>query len=1042
MDFVHMEPLALWGDNPHSKPSDKTKVNNIEDYVALFIPRSMLRPAASKFCDVRHADTKARYDEILLQMFLQMVYDTANLPEDQVPKDCFPYVSAWLQWVPSKNNPSQAVGYIIHAVSFHEDVTFGKSLNKMLYSSSLLHRDSMERKMNTRKADPLSGLQEYQKWMVISGPEMYIRTIADRYAGSQQYTSILDQIINPKIPLHDKNNLANPKWVFTIDRALEHIPESAEDNFKDRHVYTGQHTSNMPVTELEFPTTEHLIRLTPAQIAPKTFCSKYLPEYQAWMKAQKALPEKPLGNQYDASCETEYDIRTPADIERARLEGMADRSAFTSLAYQSKVRYAKEVMPYEHVPAVFEEKYKQFQEWAIEALRKQCLDPDACISTVVSKMIMWRSDKRMSRNKIVKHSIKIPSMSVFANRAIFLMEGYEQYYLISTAHRMMYLIQHARYDAFRRDFGLHLNCFQAGDGATSKSFLFLLMEKMSIDGTTEVLTYQTGKSDAVDGNRNDIVTVCHEAPPGMFRSAKNPNADSSQEAMFKEKLTSQRVTCKTWCMDESTGKRSARLTKSECIGVWMGATNDAKGDVEEALQTRFFWGNFEQQQRRGRDIDDCMNGERMMSTDDKIIRKKLFEEGKEEQYRVMLVEKAIWTKVIKDVDNTASNILIPKFKSKMSKNSIIRPGPRDWERVKLFARNQAIVTAIEIVCNLPGGKHYDKEFDEYMIPDLEPYLKVTEEMVLFTLTLFADQFRSPVEHKILNLIWNMEKTNPQFGNPYNPEDKEAWDYIKLTNLKQLSKKINSRIPLEKGRTSINNINAFLFKMTQHSFKSKRYKQRPIGSQPTEDKFPIVDTSKPVKKYDSCVMKDNFVWIHVSHILNHSSGGSDSVFDTIKSVTHKYSDKKRLISACPFSSEWFHIFKVIERKPGGRQLKYKNVLANTQVSRILTNTASSASSSRTRGGYDISCDIDKHVADKWNKIIGKPTQTPMETVEHLFGFDNDQHDIQYPDDLIEIENSQNNEFDDMEEESDAEMEEEHRKRKRNEEDGYTSKKAKQ
>ena len=60
------------------------------------------------------------------------------------------------------------------------------------------------------------------------------------------------------------------------------------------------------------------------------------------------------------------------------------------------------------------------------------------------------------------------------------------------------------------------------------------MAKFSIPGTIEVLTYQTGKSDAVDGNRNDITTVCHEAPPGMFRTAKNPNADSTQEAMFKE----------------------------------------------------------------------------------------------------------------------------------------------------------------------------------------------------------------------------------------------------------------------------------------------------------------------------------------------------------------------------------------------------------------------------------------------------------------------------------------------------------------------------
>tara|TARA_B110001452_G_scaffold225526_1_gene199513 strand:+ start:35 stop:1753 length:1719 start_codon:yes stop_codon:yes gene_type:complete len=570
------------------------------------------------------------------------------------------------------------------------------------------------------------------------------------------------------------------------------------------------------------------------------------------------------------------------------------------------------------------------------------------------------------------------------------------------------------------------------------------MEKMSIDGTTEVLTYQTGKSDAVDGNRNDVVTVCHEAPPGMFRAAKNPNADSSQEAMFKEKLTSQRVTCKTWCQDEGTGKRSSRITKSECVGVWMGATNDAKGDVEEALQTRFFWGNFEQQQRRGRDIDDCMNGERMMSTEDKAHRKMLFEEGKEEQFRVMLVEKAIWTKVVKDVDATASNILVPRFKSKMTKNSIIRPGPRDWERVKLFARNQAIVTAIETVCNLPGGKHYGNPFVEEMIPDLEPYLKVTEEMILFTLTLFADQFRSPVEHKILNTIWNMEKSTPTFGNPTNSEE-ASFDYVKLPKLRQLGRKICSRIPLETGRPSPNNIEDFLLKMTKHSFKSKKFKQptTPVGSHTSNNKLSIIDTGTKARKYDSCVINNDGVFIHVAHLVAHSSGGIDSVFETVASESHKHSTKKRIISACPLDSKSFHVFKVIERKPRGKELRYKNVLANSAESRLITGTKDDATATRTMDGYTIECDIDQHVADKWAIKIGKPCETPMESVQRLVNY-NPCPRLRYPEDLIK--NSPNLKYvesdeDDEDEGNEDEGSEVGNKRQRNDDTSSTNKKTK-
>ena len=116
---------------------------------------------------------------------------------------------------------------------------------------------------------------------------------------------------------------------------------------------------------------------------------------------------------------------------------------------------------------------------------KQCLDPDARISEVVSKMLIWRSKTDPMK---IKHRITDTSLSVFANRVIAIMEGFEQYYLMSTAHKMMYLVSHARYDAFRRCFNLHLNCFQAGEGATSKSFCFNLMTEMSIPGTCLLYT--------------------------------------------------------------------------------------------------------------------------------------------------------------------------------------------------------------------------------------------------------------------------------------------------------------------------------------------------------------------------------------------------------------------------------------------------------------------------------------------------------------------------------------------------------------------------
>ncbi len=1006
MALTHMEPLALWGNNKYSKPGGVIVQDKIKDYVVYHVPRGAFRAAATTFGDVRHADQDACYEEISLQLFLQMLYETAHPGEDNLPKDnIYPFIKAWVEWIPFDSDYDKesgeiprAIGYNIHAVSLVKDLNFGVALQKLLYQTKHLYRESINRKMNSRKADPLSGLFAYQKWMRVTGIEMFTRTICDRYHGKQMFTSQLDQIINPKNPLSKETNPAYPSNVFTLCRAIERLTRVPEDDgtnnmtqaalFRQMVSGTMNEYGNPSGIDpesgartdgvLEFPSPQCVIALTPEQLHPKVFCSKYLPEHQEWMDIQKTIPQKELEDDFDSNVNTEYDIRTAADMEKARLEGLADRSAFENLAMQSKARYVKDCLDFEQLPC-FSDKYKKFQEWGIVAMERQCLDPDAKISEVVSKMLIWRNQN--PNVATIRHRIVDPELSVFANRFITLMEIYEQYYLVSTAHRMLYLIQHARYDAFRRDFGLHFNCFQAGDGACSKSFLFDLMAKFSIPGTIEVLTYQTGKSDAVDGNRNDITTVCHEAPPGMFRTAKNPNADSTQEAMFKEKLTSQRVTAKVWCQDEGTGKRSSRLTKSECVGVWMGATNDPPSEVEEALKTRFFWGNFEQQRRVGRDIDDCMNGERMMSTEDKLLRKGFFKEAQEEQYRVMLVEKAIWAKIIKDVNTTATNILVPRLKNKLNKNSIMRPNPRDWERVKIFARNQAIVTAIESVCNLPGGKHYGKPFEASMIVDLEPYLVVTEEMVIFSVSLLADQFRSPVEHKILNTIGTMEKGSPTFGKPNS--DEHCVNYLKLPKLKQLSRAINSRIPLEKGRTSTNNIENFILSMTRHTLRTKPYKDRgvPVGSQAAEDKYPI--ETGTARDFTSCVITGEGVYIHMKHIMSHREDSSDSIYQILANETHSNTEAKRIITACPINNKSFHIMKVIKRKPGGQQLKYHNVLANSNISRWITQTPEAASMTRTMDGYSIDKDIDLYVATNWGIKIGKKerTFTPMQIVEN-------------------------------------------------------------
>ena len=950
-------------------------------HVAWTLPRTSLRKAASTFSDFRSTSTAARFDEITLQLLLKMCHVT-QYPEADHPQPKEPiYQKVYLMWIPHKDDPTKAVAYQLHCFLFDDNMKYGKTLDYCLKESSALHKRAGNRSRNSRKPDELSGLQPWQKWKSVSSREMYVKNICDRVNRNQIATTHMDVILNPKMDLAENDCPANPLKTFSLERAVHQVPENAHPDFRD--------IKNYQVGEsVTFPQMSYVIRLTPDQLQPRIFTNKYLLEYQNWIDiwrsnlvaSKKTLlvddlqpfthgdepSDKIDVNSYNDSIEREYDIRTSDDIERDRKNEFYEVSDFVTTQIINLQHYKQNVQPFEG-HSTYDEKYKNYQQDAWTNLETRCLDADANISDVGASIINWSAQQPV---RAFKNCLFDPDLSPFGNRVARMVQYFEDYLLVSTSHRMLYLIMCARYDAYRRDFDLHLNIFQTGEGATSKSFNFKLMQKASIPGTVEVLTYQTTKADAVDGNRNDLITVCHEAPPGMFRTSQNKNMDSSGEAMFKEKLTSQTVSCKTFYMDETSGKRSTRVTKSECIGVWFGATNDPPSEVEEALQTRFFWANFERTLRRGRDIDDCMHGENLMSPQDKQKRRDFFQELKQEQEMVFLVEKAIMTHVIKDVNTTACNVVIPMFKKQVLEKSIIRPGPRDWKRVNIFARNQAIVTAIEIVFKLPGGKHYGQPFQKEMVLDLEPYLVVTEEHVIFALSLFADQFRSPVEHKILHLLYNVvfnSNKQPEFPDiSENPDNQQKdYNYIKLDRTKRITKQIYNLMPMANGRTSEHNIENFFHQMTRSTIKSPEYEMSENGDKPQKKEGSTCRIRESAKIYGSALH------IHVAHLYAHAKDNEDIIYDILNNIAHKFSNTKQIMTAIPLNKHEYYHFKTIQRKPNlSHTLNYKNILFNSKEARWITQTAEDQSGSRKRKKYQIERDIDDHCMNEHAIQTGK------------------------------------------------------------------------
>jgi hypothetical protein len=427
---------------------------------------------------------------------------------------------------------------------------------------------------------------------------------------------------------------------------------------------------------------------------------------------------------------------------------------------------------------------------------------------------------------------------------------------------------------------------------------------------------------------------------------------------------------------------------SECFGVWMGATNDPQDEVEEALKTRFHWGNFEKIKRPGKDIDDCINGERALSRTDKLAREEVILEWREEQARVFLVEKMIWCNIIKDVEMSAFYIIKQKFKKQFDGKSVREAETRDWQRIFIFARIQAIATALATVFQVNGNglNYYGQDFDENQLLAIEPHLVCTEEMVYFTLTMMDSQFVHPAEHKILRKIYHeFAQTKLKFGNP-TPDDTDNtafnYNYVKMPGtLVNISNHIQSIMGGAEGKTSSNNIRAYLLQLCRASVKSR---QHTLPDSADEKTWPVMATSGREQRMTSAYHTGDALYIHVKLLQNHKELQYDPVLDTIMKIEHTHQQPKTCLVArryiypgAVFKQLQYHIFKTIQKTPvqpnmrngeDKNTIKYTNVLHNSEESKLIL-AMNHTDETRQKAQITIAMDIDTWAKKQRAENIG-------------------------------------------------------------------------
>lgn len=614
------------------------------------------------------------------------------------------------------------------------------------------------------------------------------------------------------------------------------------------------------------------------------------------------------------------------------------------------------------------EEYVQYQKKSIEDLKTRVWHKKtANISTPHKAIIKWEKTNKIK----IKHYKFTSDLTVFGNMMQRRMEMYENVLLVCSTHRTLVQIMFGRLDAYRQTFDLHFNMYATGKHGTSKSFLFDKMGDMSIPNTITELTYQTKRSDAVDDDQNDTISIFHETPQEML--VRERNGDNSIESSFKEKLTSQRVKCKTMQMDDGNvkHKRGNRVTDSEQIGVVMGASNDPPSRVEPALLSRFFHTMFEDVYREHRNIIDLSGAEKNRTRLDQDKVDNLCKETQEEQRRHFMVEKLIFTKIIQDVEMGCATRVFLDIEAYIRKNSINTPHNRDYTRLHILARLLTINHALELVFNIPTGLHFDEVCTLDNIRDVEPYLVCTEEIALFTVMLMKEQYESPTQFKLLKALkrrfesiseddkkYSVEGAGKMQRQQQDEESKPDYNRIRVPgNMAEVVKTLIGYIHVSEGKPSVDNMISVLKNMKQMLIKGYEYDSKKQKTDLTSQVEPVVETIvKHQSGYD----------FHYT-LIDGLDENRDIVLDAVKHYKHSNTREQTVLLGDTYvenantekSFSFPQLFKKIQMGKTDRVQYTLNCRYASEISKEMTNCL---------------------VSEDMNKLLKKENETEIETID--------------------------------------------------------------
>ena len=283
-------------------------------------------------------------------------------------------------------------------------------------------------------------------------------------------------------------------------------------------------------------------------------------------------------------------------------------------------------------------------------------------------------------------------------------------------------------------------------GATGKSYIWrLIYNHFRVAKTVRWLTYETSRARTTEEeNMNDEIVVFDEMERAILD--KNNTGTNDKERSFKQLLSTNTVSAKILFIDPETGKRTTKLTYSECITVFFGSMNQPFECMTEPMRRRFHCATFDEQPYSKESILDKAVEKNL--TDVNGMRIYVLVQDKKHHFIQIIVyhiEKLIYLGGLTEPSMDVSSLVLQHFSNQLMVRGYIEPNSTMYERVSTTARMNCILDAIYRLF-LYKGSRYSKTYVQLKhLKDIDPLLFCNVQHIVSAIGESLDILINPVE---------------------------------------------------------------------------------------------------------------------------------------------------------------------------------------------------------------------------------------------------------------------------------------------------------